>query len=61
MDNSRIPEKYWLENSVAEDLWEDHDRNGNITLEGTEDRDILRRNVEMARAWLGAIAVLKKK
>jgi hypothetical protein len=24
MDNSRIP-KYWMENSMAEDLWEEHD------------------------------------
>jgi hypothetical protein len=25
MDNSGIPKKYWMENSMEEDLWEDHD------------------------------------
>jgi len=26
MDNSRIPKKkYWIENYVEEDMWEDHD------------------------------------
>jgi hypothetical protein len=34
MDNSRTP-KYWMENSMAEDLWEEHDWDGKVTSEGT--------------------------
>jgi hypothetical protein len=25
MDNARLPKKCWMENSMEEDLWEDHD------------------------------------
>ena len=34
MDNSRIP-KYWMENSMAEDLWEERDWDGKATSRGT--------------------------
>ena len=56
MDNSRAPKKYWMENSMEEDLWENRIRRNSFLLLNmrgrrrlVEDRAIWRWPVEDAR------------